>query len=161
MRNCNRKRDRYEEERVVKGEQLTNNNSTESKNSDTNTHMRILATKNISDKDGRATIWLGKELKKAVIKANINLSEFVRSRLLEELKNRNIEVEIPDPELILRVRCPRCGSQGNTSSIVMARCFNCKHSFRIYKKGSSRIVGIVKGNLELLHKLYYKEYGRR
>lgn len=150
-----------EKERVVKGEQLINNNSIESKNFDTNAHMHILATKNISDKDGRANIWLSKELKKAVIKANINLSEFVRSKLLEELRNRNIEVEAPNPELILRIRCPRCGRQRNTSSIVMARCFDCNHSFRIFKKGRSRITGIIKGNLEPLHKMYYKEYGRR
>lgn len=143
-----------------KGEQTTNNtNSIESSSLDNNAHVRIGLSKNISDKKGNVNIWIGVELKKAVIKARINISEFVRTKLLEELKNRNIKIEIPDPELIIMVRCPNCGFQQNTTTIRMVRCHKCNRYYRVYRKGGRpRIVKIVKGSEAMLHSLYYRYY---
>ena len=145
-----------------KGEQISNKlPSNESNNLDSNTHMHIGLPKNISEKKGNVNIWLGVELKKAVIKAGINISEFVRTKLLEELKNRNIEIKYQDPELIIRVRCPFCNSQRNTSSILNVRCFHCGHFFKVFRRrGRSRVVAIVKGNKSILNRLYYQIYKR-
>jgi formylmethanofuran dehydrogenase subunit C len=145
-----------------KEKQINNKlSSNGSNNLNTSTHMRIGLSKNISEKKGNVNIWLGIELKKAVVKAGVNLSEFVRNKLLEELKNRNIKIEHPDPELVIRVRCPFCNSQRDTSSILTVRCSHCGRFFKVFRKrGHSRIVAIVKGNISVLNKLYYQMYKR-
>ncbi|MBU5537663.1 MAG: hypothetical protein KQA38_03830 [Candidatus Aenigmarchaeota archaeon] len=152
-------------ERAGKGEIASNDNSSsiETGSLDTNTHMHtsLSKLKNISLSDGRIHLWLGKDLKKAVIKAGIDVSEFLRAKLLEELRNRNIQIEIEDPELIVRVRCIHCGFIQNTSTIKLVRCVNCNRFFRVFTKKGSRIRGIIKGNEYLLQRFYYRVYGMR
>jgi predicted Zn-ribbon and HTH transcriptional regulator len=154
-----------DKERVVKGEQLTNNNnsSIESSSLDNNTHMNISLDKlkNKSENNGTIHLWLGKDLKKAVIKARIDVSEFVRNKLLEELRNKGIVIEVPDPEFIIKVRCPNCGFKQNATTIKQVRCFNCQRYFRVYVRGRSRIVGIVKGSKEIVFRYFNRIYGRR
>ncbi|MEM5805208.1 MAG: hypothetical protein QW156_03735 [Candidatus Aenigmatarchaeota archaeon] len=154
-----------EKERVVKGEVTNNNNSssTETGSLDNSTHMCISANKlnDISTNSGRINIWLSKELKKAVKMSGMDVSAFVREKLIEELSKRNIPVEESDPELIIRIRCPSCGFEQNTSTIKLVRCINCDYHFRVFTRRGSRIRKIVKGNEFLLQKLYYRIYGRK
>lgn len=110
---------------------------------------------NFSDRSGFVKLWLGKEIKKSTakfkeIEENFSLSEFVREKLSKLLKEKNIEVEIPEPDLILRVRCQSCNHIQNTTSINFVKCLNCGNSYRIKTRRGTRIVGIVKGNRELL-----------
>lgn len=154
-----------EKERVVKGEVTNNNNSSsvETGSLDDTTHMRISVNRlnNISTKSGRINIWLSKELKKAVKMSGMDVSAFVREKLIEELSKRNIPVEDPNPELIIRIRCPNCGFEQNTSTIKLVRCINCDYLFKVFTRKGSRIRKIVKGNEYLLQKLYYRIYGRK
>jgi len=65
-------------------------------------------------------------------------------------------------ELIIRVKCPHCGWEQNTRSLKTVKCLRCGRSYSVYRKrGFSRIVGIVKGNRELLFKRYYEIYKKR
>jgi DNA-directed RNA polymerase subunit RPC12/RpoP len=145
-----------------KAEPTNNNNSIETKESVTDTYMRTPLMKNISDKNGRIAVWLGKELKTAGIEAGINFSSFFRSKLSEELKNRNIEVKTPEPDLIIEARCPHCWFSQETTTLKYVRCKNCGKNYRIFNKGTpSRIVRIVKGNQRMLNKKYYKIFRRR
>ena len=63
--------------------------------------------------------------------------------------------------IILKVRCPYCGYEFNTTSIKTVRCKRCPHTFKVYYKKRygkkfiwrSRIVDIIKGSRkELLKK---------
>jgi predicted Zn-ribbon and HTH transcriptional regulator len=154
-----------EKERVEKGEVAGNSNSSSilTGNIDDNTHMHtsLNRLKDISIKDGRIHLWIGIGLKKAVLKAGIDVSEFVRNKLLEELKNRNVTIEEKEPELIVRVRCCHCGFEQNTSTLKMVKCINCGHSFRVFTKWGCRIRKIVKGDQNLLTKMFYQTYKHR
>ena len=58
---------------------------------------------------GRVEIYIGKDLKKAVIDSGLNLSQFVREKLEEYFKAHGIEIKREEPELVLLVRCPSYG----------------------------------------------------
>ena len=111
---------------------------------------------------GRVEIYIGKDLKKAVIDSGLNLSQFVREKLEEYFKAHGIEIKREEPELVLLVRCPSCGFKNRTSSIRFVRCKRCKTLFRVYlKRGRSRIEKILKGDRSLLFKKKYNEvYGK-
>lgn len=64
------------------------------------------------------------------------------------------------PRLMLRVKCPRCNHEQNTTSIKSVKCFRCDRAFTIYpKKKKSRIVRIVKGTREMLMREYKHKFG--
>ena len=111
-------------------------------------------------KYGRIEIWIGKELKELVKLHGLNLSKFVREKLKEHFKEQGIEIEEPDPPLILLVRCPFCSRTFKTTTIKQVRCRFCNKTFRVFtRRFGSRIVSIVKGNRNLLFKAYYQVYG--
>jgi formylmethanofuran dehydrogenase subunit E len=118
---------------------------------------------NRKSSSGRIEVYIGKELKEAVIKSGMNVSEFLRAKLKEHFKESGIKVNIPEPALVLLVKCPGCGSTIQTSSLRFVRCNNCGKPFRPYpkKNPSSRIVKIIKGTCQDLYQEYYKLYGRR
>jgi len=61
-----------------------------------------------NSRGGRVEIYIGKQLKEAISKLpNFNLSAFVREKLREYLKNKGIEIEESEPDLLLLVRCPQ------------------------------------------------------
>ena len=106
-------------------------------------------------------IWVGKELKEAAKKLNINLSKEFREFLEQRLKEHNIEVPKEEPRIIIAVRCIHCGNTFETSSIGQVRCPRCQKTFRVYtRRYGSRIVKIVKGTREELFKLYAKKFRR-
>jgi len=111
--------------------------------------------------DSRINIWLGKELKEACKKLNINISKEFRNWLIEKLKTYNIEIKTNEPEIIVLVRCIHCGNEFETSSIIQVRCPKCQRSFRVYTSKGSRIRKLIKGNLITLHTLYNRYYKRR
>jgi hypothetical protein len=126
------------------------------------THIRIPNTKRLREllvSDGRITLWIGREVKEALLKSGINVSEFVREKLKEELAKRNIQVNYPEPDLIVEVRCPKCNFHQETTSITYVRCRNCHKAFRVYTRNARpRIVRIVKGDKSKLFKKYYQHY---
>jgi len=84
---------------------------------------------------------------------------------LEEELEEDVEEKTsnPDPnsnsEIILLVRCPHCGYEQTTTTIKRVKCWRCQRTYSVYpKKGTSRIVKIVKGTLEQLHALYFKTF---
>ena len=79
----------------------------------------------------------------------------------DELHFGNIPVEEREPELIVRVRCCHCGFEQNTSTLKMVKYVNCGHSFRVFTKWGCRIRKIVKGNQNLLTKMFYQTYKHR
>jgi DNA-directed RNA polymerase subunit RPC12/RpoP len=110
---------------------------------------------------GKVTIWIGKELHETCKKMNINISQMFKMWLAEKLKEANIEVKIPEPEILLLVGCVHCGNEFVTSSIGQVRCPRCQKTFKVYvKKGFSRIKKIIKGDLATLHRLYALKYKR-
>lgn len=111
---------------------------------------------------GRIELYIGKELKEAVNKSGLNASKFMREKLVEYFKESGIAISIPEPTIIILARCPSCGCITQTSSIIITRCSNCGKAFRPYlkTKPSSRIVKIVKGTIQDLHREYYRIYGR-
>ena len=144
------------------GEQTTNNiDSNTNEELDIDAHMCRPLSKNISNKTGRVNVWIGKDLKVAAMKAGIHFSSFLRDKLTEYFQEKGIRVNYEIPDLILLVRCPHCGNKQQTASVQMVNCQNCKRSFRIYRKrGSSRILRILRGDRALLQKKYYRIYGR-
>jgi len=67
--------------------------------------------------------------------------------------------------LILRVKCPKCGSERKTASLKRAVCFKCGKNFIIFSKRESKsnIVKIIKGDGLLLSQNLYKLgiYGKK
>jgi DNA-directed RNA polymerase subunit RPC12/RpoP len=69
--------------------------------------------------------------------------------------------------MIIRVRCPHCGFEMNTSTVKTVKCIRCNRSFEVFPldlKGNfrrSRVVGIVDGSLEEVRKLAYQKLKRR
>ena len=113
-------------------------------------------------KSAKMEIWLGKELKALVKRTNLNLSKFVRERLKEHFKSQGIEVKLPDPPLVLLVKCPHCSQVMKTTTVLQVKCRYCGRSFKVFRKtGTSRIVKIVKGNMQLVHSMYYHYYGKK
>jgi hypothetical protein len=56
-------------------------------------------------------------------------------------------------KVVIRVKCPRCGFEFNTSSLEKTRCMRCLKPFIIFpkkKKIRSRVIGIVKGSFKEL-----------
>lgn len=102
------------------------------------------------------TVWLSQREYEKIKELNLNFSRFVRERLHEYFKSQGIEIENDDPELIIKVKCPFCGFEQNTTTVRTVRCFECGRQYRVYKKSQSRIVKIVKGSLQLLFKKYYE-----
>jgi DNA-directed RNA polymerase subunit RPC12/RpoP len=108
---------------------------------------------------GKITIWVGKELHEACKKSNINISQMFRTWLAEKLKEANIEVKVPEPEIILLVQCIHCGNTFSTSSIGQVRCPECQKTFKVYvKRGFSRIKKILKGDMQKLMSLYQRRF---
>jgi len=104
-------------------------------------------------------VWLGKELKEACKKLNINISREFRLWLAQRLKENNIEVKVPEPEIVLLVGCIHCGHQFETTSISQVRCPNCQKTFRVYVRGgTSRIKKIIRGDIQKLYALYAKKF---
>ena len=106
-------------------------------------------------------VWLSKKYYKKWKALGIPAGKLLREIIDIKCKERGIEVEDDCPELILRVKCPYCGHEQNTTTVRIVRCMNCNRSYQVYRKtGTSRIVGIVKGTMEMLHKKYYEVYGK-
>jgi len=67
----------------------------------------------------------------------------------------------------LEVRCPFCGWKQETSSVKRVRCQRCGRSYEVYLLDSrgrvrgTRIVRLISGSLQELHKLAYKEKIKR
>jgi len=62
--------------------------------------------------------------------------------------------------LIIRVECPHCSFQQNTETIKTIRCQACNKQYDIYPVNEkSRIIKIIKGDIQLLLREWYKEYG--
>ena len=65
--------------------------------------------------------------------------------------------------MIIKVKCPHCDHQQNTTSILRVRCHNCSRTFEVYPLTShgnvlkSRVIKIIKGNEHELHKKAYKK----
>jgi uncharacterized protein YbgA (DUF1722 family) len=58
---------------------------------------------------------------------------------------------IPHGKVVIRVRCPYCKFEFNTTSLERTRCMRCLKSFTIFpkkKKLMSRVVGIVRGSFK-------------
>jgi len=108
----------------------------------------------------KTTIYLSRALYKTAKKHQIKFSPLLRNALLAKLDELNIELEEVDmPRLILRVKCPRCKHEQNTTTIKKVNCFKCDRSYHVYVKGGkSRIVKIVRGNMAMLHDLYNSVY---
>lgn len=63
-------------------------------------------------------------------------------------------------KLMIRVKCPRCENERNTTTLKTVKCFHCGRSFKVYPaRGKSRIVRIVDGGIKLLHERYLHEFG--
>ena len=66
-------------------------------------------------------------------------------------------------DVIIRVRCPKCGFVQPTRSIKRVKCWQCGHVFKVYifdthgRIKKTRIVGIVRGTLQDLHKYVEEE----
>jgi len=109
----------------------------------------------------RVNIWLNKEIYEKAKEKQLNFSELLRNAIKKKLEETGISFQNNNSELLLRVRCPRCGFEQNTTTIKTVRCMNCNHSYQVYVKGkTSRIVQLLKGDLSLLHKKYYETYGK-
>lgn len=65
--------------------------------------------------------------------------------------------------VLVRVKCPKCGWEQNTSSVRRIKCFKCNRSFEVYPlEGKSRIVKLVRGTLQELHELaWYERFRKR
>jgi DNA-directed RNA polymerase subunit RPC12/RpoP len=108
---------------------------------------------------GKITIWVGKELHEACKKLNINMSVMFREWLKEKLREANIEVKTPETDFVFIVKCIHCGTHFATSCISQVRCLNCKKTFRVFvKEGRSRIVKILKGDINKLQELYKQKF---
>jgi len=58
------------------------------------------------------------------------------------------------PRVVIRVQCPHCGAERNTTSVRTIKCFRCGKSFAVVPKNKkSRIVKLVRGSIQDLHKL--------
>lgn len=65
-------------------------------------------------------------------------------------------------ELIIRTECPKCSFQQNTETIKTIKCQNCNKQYEVYpEKQKSRIVKIIKGDVQLLLREWYKEFGHK
>ena len=59
--------------------------------------------------------------------------------------------------LIIKVKCPFCGFEQNTTSLKTVKCLKCESRYQVFcKKKRSRVVGVVKGTKEMLFKAYYE-----
>lgn len=82
-------------------------------------------------------------------KRNINLSVTMEHALAERLGVKVAEGFMPD--LILKVKCPKCHAIRNTSTLKRVTCFKCGFVYRVYPKDDiSRVVKIIKGTKALL-----------
>jgi hypothetical protein len=58
---------------------------------------------------------------------------------------------IPKGKVVIRVKCPYCKFEFNTSSLEKTRCMRCLKTFVIFpkkKKLRSRVIGIVRGSIK-------------
>ncbi|MCX6816125.1 MAG: hypothetical protein NT120_04720 [Candidatus Aenigmarchaeota archaeon] len=94
----------------------------------------------------KTAIYLPDSVHKAAKEAHINVSKTAREAILDKLACKGVEIEIPEPKVIVSARC-LCRYAFNTSSLVPT-CPECKRRFRLYTKGRSRIAGIVKGTMQ-------------
>jgi DNA-directed RNA polymerase subunit RPC12/RpoP len=66
--------------------------------------------------------------------------------------------------LIIKVRCPWCSTEFNTSKIRTVTCPNCKKRFHVYYRRHGKIahfiVDIVKGTKNQLFKAYSRIFKR-
>jgi uncharacterized OB-fold protein len=66
--------------------------------------------------------------------------------------------------LIVRVKCPWCGEEFNTSKFKYLVCPNCFRRFNVYYKKKGKvthfIVSIVKGTRSQLFRIYSKIFRR-
>jgi ribosomal protein S27E len=117
----------------------------------------------------RTTVWLRNELHAFAKDNHINVSRVVRETLVKIAKEEYgyTETELSlnvkgnrDKNLILRVRCPNCGNERNTTSVRIVECFSCNKRYAVFPKESpSRIVSIVRGtqdDLDRTYRMYFK-----
>jgi len=109
----------------------------------------------------KVTLWIGTDLHSIAAEYKLNLSALLREKIKEHLRSKNIEIKEDCPQLILEVKCPFCSNKQKTTTVKTVRCFKCNKQYRVMGRGKSRIVSIIKGNIGLVHKLYYSVYPKR
>jgi len=97
----------------------------------------------------RTTVWIPDKLYRLAKERKLNISRLLREALMRELGVSEEELLEDPPEVVVRVRCPRCGNTFLTSSLKYTTCRYCGSKFSVVpKRKVSRIVEVVKGSRE-------------
>jgi hypothetical protein len=117
---------------------------------DSDNKLSYVQDKNPSAWDTKAVVYISRELKQAARRAGINLSKFTRQKLLEELAYRGVEVETPEPDLIIETACPMCSFKQQTTTIRTVQCKKCGRRYLVFGRRRSRVTQIIRGSNALL-----------
>jgi len=102
----------------------------------------------------KVTLYLPTRLYIEAKKHDLKLSRMLQDSLVDYFHRNGIDIEQDKSSVLLLVRCPHCGGQFATSSVIAATCRYCHTHFAIFPRSKpSRVVKILQGTKEDIARL--------